>query len=87
MREVQSWNYPALVTSIGDEQSLSRAALRFLVRRLRREVFPDICEHAQRRQRVRLFVEACLEPDALGARRKTSITNSAFAQSRRDATG
>lgn len=57
-----SWTYPALIAIIGAEQSPDRAALRFLVRRMRQEAFPQIGEAAEQRQQVRRAVTALLSP-------------------------
>ncbi|WP_150293765.1 hypothetical protein [Sphingobium estronivorans] len=56
------WTYPALLASIGAGRSPDRAALRFLVRRMREEAFPEISEPDRRRRQVRRAVIALLEP-------------------------
>lgn len=60
MMASRCWSYPVLLASIGEGQRPNRAELRVLVRRLRREAFPEICEPARRRQRVRLAVTIIL---------------------------
>ncbi|ANI79377.1 hypothetical protein EP837_02983 [Sphingobium sp. EP60837] len=54
------WNYPALVSRIGEEQQPDRAALRVLVQRMRREAFPESSEPALQRWQVRQAVIAAL---------------------------
>lgn len=61
MIAAREWHYPALLAIVGAGQKPDRAALRMLVRRLRREAFPAIGAPAQSRQLVRLAVTA-LQP-------------------------
>lgn len=58
------WNYPALVARIGQDQRPGLAALRALVRRLRREAGLWQKEPARQRQWMRRAVTAMLDPDA-----------------------
>ncbi|WP_176593532.1 hypothetical protein [Sphingobium sp. EM0848] len=62
MMAAPGWNYPALLAIVGARQKPDRAALRILVRRLRREAFPGISEPAQSRQHVRLAINIILTP-------------------------
>jgi hypothetical protein len=54
------WTYPALLASIGERQKPTRAALRLLARRIRREVYPRIEAPAERRRQVRRAIIAML---------------------------
>ena len=60
------WRYPALLATIGRDQRPGVAALRTLVRRLRREAGLRHEEPARQRQWVRQAVIAVLSP---GSRR------------------
>lgn len=62
-RSAPEWSYPALLATIGRAQRPGRAALRRLVRRLRREIGGEEEEPARQRQWIRRAVIAALNPD------------------------